>query len=314
MLLAINEKIEKNMLIILLLFIIIAFIKPDYFNWIPQHYINFLLIGIMFVVGLKINYGDFLPLITRPKYIIIGSIGHFIIMPFIALMIATILGLNEALTVGLILLGACPSGTTSNVITYLCDGDAALSVGISIVTTLISTILTPFLIFLLVQYPLDYSLEDIGLTIVFCVIIPLLLGMVINHKFKKSSEKISVITPSISIILIGLMLSIIIGCNVDDIFGNWIIATIAVILLSFSGHIIAYIIGKLLKLPKDKFYTIFIDLGMKNSGLAASLAAESFPLLIMATIPGAIYSIWQNIWGVVLLHIIKKLKKRKIVI
>ncbi|MCQ2964390.1 MAG: hypothetical protein MJ203_02350 [archaeon] len=108
------------------------------------------------------------------------------------------------------------------------------------------------------------------------------------------------------------MLSIIISVNSNDIASNWIIATVAVILLSFSGHIITYIIGKMLKLPKDKFYTLFIDLGMKNSGLAASLAAESFPMFYMATIPGAIYSIWQNIWGIILLHIIRKLKKKNI--
>ena len=150
------------------------------------------------------------------------------------------------------------------------------------------------------------------MSIILCVIIPLILGMLINHNFKKSSEKISVITPSASIILISLMLSIIISVNSNDIASNWIIATVAVILLSFSGHIITYIIGKILKLPKDKFYTLFIDLGMKNSGLAASLAAESFPMFYMATIPGAIYSIWQNIWGIILLHIIRKLKKKNI--
>lgn len=94
---------------------------------------------------------------------------------------------------------------------------------------------------------------------------------------------------------------------------DWIISTIAVILLSFSGHLISYIIGKLLlKLPKDKFYTLFIDSGMKNSGLAASLVAEGFPSLPMATIPGAIQSIWQNIWGILLLRIIRELKKRNI--
>lgn len=312
MLLKINETIEKNMLIILMIFIIIAFIKPNYFNWIPQYYIDFLLMGIMFIVGLKINYGDFLPLIKYPKYICLGVIGHFIIMPLMALLISMLLNLNDALTIGLILLGACPSGTTSNVITYLCKGDTALSVGITICTTIMSIIITPILTLLLINSNINYYVADIGMSIILCVIIPLILGMLINHNFKKSSEKISVIAPSASIILISLMLSIIISVNSNDIASNWIIATVAVILLSFSGHIITYIIGKILKLPKDKFYTLFIDLGMKNSGLAASLAAESFPMFYMATIPGAIYSIWQNIWGIILLRIIRELKKKNI--
>ena len=311
MLLQINETIERFMLLILLFFIIIAFIKPDDFLWIPQYYINFLLMGIMFIVGLKINYGDFLHLIKQPKYIGIGFIGHFIIMPLIALLISMILNLNDGLTIGMILLGSCPSGTTSNVITYLCDGDTALSVGITIITTMTSIIITPILTLLLINSHIHYYPANIGMSIVLCVIIPLTLGMVMNHNFQKTIEKIGIIAPSISIILIGFTLSIIIANNIDDIMSDWIISIIAIILLSFSGHLISYIIGKLLlKLPKDKFYTLFIDSGMKNSGLAASLAAEGFPLLPMATIPGAIQSIWQNIWGILLLHIIRELKKR----
>lgn len=183
MLLQINETIERFMLLILLFFIIIAFIKPDYFSWTPQYYINFLLMGIMFIVGLKINYGDFLPLIKQPKYIGIGFIGHFIIMPLIALLISILLNLNDGLTIGMIILGSCPSGTTSNVITYLCEGDTALSVGITIITTITSIIITPILALLLINSNIHYYPANIGMSILFCVIIPLTLGMVLNHHF-----------------------------------------------------------------------------------------------------------------------------------
>lgn len=304
----ISNVFEKYMLIVIVIAAIISFISPNSFNWIDVNYVNYFLMILMFSMGLTIEFDDFVVVFKKPKYIAVGIIAQFTLMPILAFIIGSFLNLEIGLLVGLVLVGTCPGGTASNVITYLSGGDTALSIGMTTVNTILATVLTPLISFIILKTTVDVDILSLFISIVQVVIIPLVLGFIINRYFKRFVEKVRDILPTIAIISIAIIVILVISHTADKLLTMGLIVLVAVIALNLLGHICGFALGKLLGFPLDKIKTIAIELAMQNSGLATALATTSFPNLAMATVPGAMYSIWQNLFGTVVAYIFKKMK------
>ena len=298
-----SKFVGKYMAIIVLIIAATALFIPSSLNWIQTSWINYLLMIVMFGMGLTIKPNDFAIVFKRPKEVIIGSIAQFTIMPSLAFILGKGFGLEDALLVGVVLVGTCPGGTSSNVMSYLAKADVALSVGLTTVSTLVAPILTPAITYLLLKTTVEIDAFAMFLSIIKVVIIPIGLGLIINKLFSELTEKISKILPLVSVIAIVMIVASVVSANSQKILTTGAIVFIVVILHNCGGYALGYLIAKVLKLPIIKRKTIAIEVGMQNSGLASGLATSSFPNLAMATVPGAILSVWHNISGAIIANI-----------
>ena len=305
----INNFILKYISFIIIIFSIIAFFIPNNFSWMVKYTAIFLGIA-MFGMGMTIKPSDLKNILLQPKYIIIGCILQYIIMPISAWLIAYGFNLNSDLALGVILVGCCPGGTASNVITHIADGDVPLSVSMTIVSTLLAPIFTPVLIFLLAGKWVEISLFLMVKSVINIILIPVLAGLIIRQLLKKQIEKILYLMPLISTISIILIISGIIGANATKIVACGLLVLVAVILHNFTGIAGGLIVAKIFKLEYKKATAIAIEVGMQNSGLAVSLATINFAMNPLATLPGAIFSVWHNISGSIFAGIRKKKDKK----
>ena len=247
---------------------------------------------------------------TKPKEIIIGCAAQFTIMPALAFLLSRVFNLDAALTAGVVLVGTCPGGTASNVITYFSKGDVALSVGMTSVNTLLAPVFTPAITYLLLRTTVSVDVISMFLTIVEVIIVPIGLGFVINKFFGKFTEKAAKLLPMVSTITICIIIGSIISHNSEKILTTGAIVFTVVILHNLLGFACGFGLGKLLKLTPPKTKALSIEIGMQNSGLASSLAGTAFPDLAMATVPGAIFSVWHNISGAFLAAIYRRWDKK----
>jgi BASS family bile acid:Na+ symporter len=259
--------------------------------------INYLLGVVMFGMGLSLNIHDFKIVFSRPKDMMIGCMAQFTIMPLLAWGLARLFSLDEALALGVVLVGCCPGGTASNVITYLANGDLALSVGMTGVSTVLAPLLTPLLTWALAGKSVDVDVAGMLLSILWVVILPIVAGLIIKTLWPKFTGEAINYLPAVSSIAIALIVAIVIAANADKLLAGGLIIVIVVVLHNLCGLSLGYLIGRLLGLSEPKRRAISIEVGMQNSGLASSLATIHFAIYPLATIPGAIFSVWHNLSG-----------------
>ena len=251
-------------------------------------------------MGLTLKLEDFKLVFTRPKDVIIGCVAQFTIMPLLAWILGTVFQLDPALLAGVVLVGTCPGGTSSNVITYLSKGDVALSVGMTSVNTLLAPFLTPAITYLLLRTTVTVNPVSMFVSIIKVVIIPIALGFIINKLFGKVTQKLVKVLPSVSVVAICLIVASVVSHNAEKIMTTGAIVFVVVILHNLLGYACGLGLGRALHLNVSKSKALSIEIGMQNSGLATSLAGTAFPDLAMATVPGAVFSVWHNISGAVL--------------
>ena len=299
----ISNFVGRFMGIIVLTLAALALFIPKTGLWISLGWINNLLMVVMFGMGLTLRLEDFKLVFTRPKDIIIGCLAQFIFMPALAFLLSKIFNLDAALMAGVVLVGTCPGGTASNVITYLAKGDVALSVGMTSVNTLLAPLLTPAITYLLLKTTVHVDVIAMFLSILKVVIIPIGLGFLINKFFGKFTQKLVKILPLVSVTAICIIIMAVISHNAAKILSTGALVFVVVILHNILGFGCGFALGKILRLDYAKTKALSIEIGMQNSGLATSLAATAFPSLAMATVPGAIFSVWHNISGSILASI-----------
>lgn len=275
--------ISRYMGVIVLLTAVAALLLPDTFQWVDAIYINPLLGVVMFGMGLTPNPADFKIVFSRPKDVIIGCLAQFIVMPVLAWILAKVFHLSPELALGVILVGCCLGGTASNVITYLAKGDLALSVGMTATSTVLALFLTPLITWLMAGTFVHVDAMSMFFSIVQVVIFPIVIGFIIQHNCPKFTSQAVAYLPAFSSLAITFIVGIIVSHNAEK--------------LLTSGLLLGFSIGKLLKLEYKKCVVISIEVGMQNSGLASSLATLHFAAYPLATIPGAIFSVWHNISG-----------------
>lgn len=296
----ISHYISKFMALIVIVVAALALFKPASCNWIKTSSVNYLLGIVMFGMGLTLKPQDFKVVFSRPKEIIIGFLSQFILMPLIAFVLIKTFRLPPELAVGVMLVGTCPGGTSSNVMTYMSKGDVALSVGMTIVSTIFAPILTPLLTKFYIGQVVDVKVMAMFLSIVKVVLIPIVLGLIINHFFGKVTEALVKVLPAVSTLAIVAIVAAVVSASSAKLLNalNTSLMIVFVVMLhNLLGYATGYGVGKLLRLKQTKCRAISIEVGMQNSGLATGLAAAHFAQYPLATIPGAIFSTWHNISG-----------------
>lgn len=303
--------IEKYFFIIILLAVGISLLYPNSFAWVLSEYsginiINLLLSIVLFTMGTTLKVDDFINVFKNPKEIAAGISAQYIIMPLIAFCLASAFSLDTALTVGIILVGTVPGGTASDVITFLAKGDVALSVSLTAVSTVISPILTPLITLLLIGNQIQFNPVDMFISIVEIVIVPIAIGLTLNYKFPDFCEKLKDYLPAISSIVICLIVAGVIGANKQAILTSSMIIIVVIVLQYFIAMGLGFAIGHLVGMGRKQILTVAIELAFQNSGLSTSLAKTHFPSLSQATVPGALYSVWQNFAGSILAYIFRR--------
>ena len=291
--------ISDYMGVLVLLSALAAILFPDTLSHLKPTLINPLLGVIMFGMGLTLKPEDFKVVFSRPKDVAVGCLSQFTVMPLLAFALTRIFKLDEALAIGVILVGCCPGGTASNVISYLAKGDLALSVGMTAVSTLLAPVLTPLLVWLLAGKTVDVNVLGMLLSILWVVILPIVLGLLAKRFWPGTTERASAYLPALSSLAICVIVIIVIAANAHKLLtGGWIVMLV-VVLHNVCGLAAGYLTGTLLHLTPAKRRAISIEVGMQNSGLASSLANLHFAAYPLATIPGALFSVWHNISGAI---------------
>ena len=302
----ISEILGKYMAWIVLLIAVLALLLPKTCMWIQTGWVNYLLMIVMFGMGTTMKLSDFSVVFKRPRDVVIGCLAQFIVMPLLAFSLGKLFCLDNELLVGVVLVGTCPGGTSSNVITYLSKGDTALSVGMTSVNTLLAPLLTPLLTYLYLKTTVNVDIGSMFLSIIQVVIIPITLGLLINKLFGNITRKVSDALPAVSVTAICLIVASVVSHNSEKILSTGLIILAVVVLHNLLGYLCGYLIGVLFKMDLPRKKAIAIEVGMQNSGLATTLAGSAFPDLTMATVPGAVFSVWHNISGAVLAGFLNK--------
>ena len=258
--------------------------------WVPQ-----LLGVVMFGMGMTLSVDDFRAVLEQPKKVFIGVLAQFTIMPLVAWGLSAAFSLPPELAIGVILVGTCPGGTASNVIAYLAKGDVALSVAMTMTTTLLAPLVTPSLTYLLADAWIDVSFTAMMISIAQMVLAPVLLGLMCNHFFRGTVEHVLPVLPLVSVITIALLVGCVVSLSASKLFSVGPLMAVIVVLHNTFGLILGYALAKLCNLDSRGARTVAIEVGMQNSGMAASLAVLYFSPA--AAIAGAIFSLWHNISG-----------------
>lgn len=289
--------IARWMGVMVLLVAVVSLAVPSSFLWIDTWVINPMLGLIMFGMGLTLAPQDFRIVLSRPKDILFGCLAQFTVMPLLAWTLAWAFSLPKELALGVILVGCCPGGTASNVITYLAKGDLALSVGMTATSTLLAPVMTPLLVWLLAGTMVDVDTMGMLMSIVYVIIAPIIAGLLCQRFLPSLTRSVVPYLPAFSSVVIALVVGIIVSHNATRLLVGGMLIIFVVMLHNVLGLTIGFLIGRLLKLERAKCVAVSIEVGMQNSGLASSLAVLHFAAYPLATIPGAIFSVWHNISG-----------------
>ncbi|MCI6988936.1 MAG: bile acid:sodium symporter family protein [Campylobacter sp.] len=292
--------VGKYIAVFVILATLFALFLPEYGKVIKTSWVNYILGLIMFGMGLTVKFSDFKELFVRPKFVIIGILSQFIVMPSIAFFLVKVFNLSLELAIGIVLVGTCPGGTSSNVITYLSRGDLALSVAITSCTTLLAPIMTPFLTYLLISQSIEVDTIGMFISVVQVVLIPIVLGIVVSRFFPKFTHAVMDVLPLISTLGIIAILVAVVSVSASKILANIGIIFLVVILHNLLGYLFGFIIGKIFKANTAQIKALCVEVGMQNSGLASGLALAHFAAYPLAAVPGALFSVWHNISGGIL--------------
>ncbi len=304
----ISAFLGRFMALVVLAVAVIALFFPESCLWVPAQWVSPLLALVMFGMGLTLKSDDFKVLALSPRDVIIGCCAQFVCMPALAFAICWAFQLDKALMAGVILVGACPGGTASNVITYLARGDVALSVGITAINTLLAPLLTPFIVWLMLGTAIQVDFVSLCLSIVQVVVVPVLLGFLLNRYFGSQVQGAVGVLPGISVVVIALIVAVVVSRNAGKILDFGMLVLSAVILHNLLGYALGFCVARAAKMSRARMVAMTVEVGMQNSGLASALAGMAFPALAMAAVPGAVFSVWHNISGAVLAAVFQRWK------
>ncbi len=291
-----SQFVGKTFALWVLLFAGLAFFTPDTFKVIGP-YVPWLLGIVMLGMGMTLTVSDFGVILRHPKAVIIGVVAQFVIMPLLAYGLSVVFMLPPAIAVGVILVGSCPGGTASNVMTYLAKGNIALSVACTSVSTLLAPILTPAVFYILASQWIDIAVGAMFISVLKMVLLPIALGVILRMIFKSSIAKATEALPLISVTAIVLIVAAVVSGSKQSIIESGLLIFGVVILHNGLGYLFGFWLSRLFKLEYADSKAVSIEVGMQNSGLGAALAKTHFALDPVTAVPSAIFSFWHNISG-----------------
>lgn len=295
-LLKFSHLLQKSFALWVLLFAGLAMLSPTSFVWLKS-YIPWMLGIIMFGMGMTMTVADFKTVLQSTKAVAIGVAAQFVVMPSLAYMLCKVFNLPPEIAIGVILVGCCPGGTASNVITYMAKGNTALSVACTSVSTLLAPLLTPIIFYLLASQWIEINALSMLTSILQVVLLPIVLGLVVRTLLKDTVQYYMPVMPLISVVAIVLIVAAIIAGSKGQILESGLFILAVVILHNALGYLIGYWASRLFKLPYADSKAVAIEVGMQNSGLGVALAAVHFAASPMTAVPSAIFSLWHNISG-----------------
>ncbi|MFE4059702.1 bile acid:sodium symporter family protein [Streptomyces sp. NPDC059096] len=257
--------------------------------------VPYLLGVVMFAMGLTMTPKDFEGVAKRPWAVGLGLVAHYVIMPGLGWLIANALDLPPQLAAGVILVGCAPSGTASNVVTYLARGDVALSVSVATVSTVLAPLVTPPLTLLLAGEFLPVDAGSMVTDILKTVLLPVLAGLAVRLLAGRYVDRVLGALPWLSALTIAVIVAVVVAGSSAAIKSAALLVFVAVVLHNGLGLALGYGAGKLAGLGAPASRAMAFEVGMQNSGLAASLATAHFSPL--AALPAAVFSVWHNVSG-----------------
>lgn len=291
-----TQFIQKTFALWVVLFAGIALIVPEAFVWLKA-YIIWMLGIIMFGMGMTMTVDDFKGVLHSPKAVVIGVVAQFMLMPGLAYLLCQLFQLPPAIAIGVILVGCCPGGTASNVITYMAKGNTALSVACTSVSTILAPILTPAVFYLLASQWIEINVMSMLGSILQVVLFPIILGLIVRSVLKQKVETYIQVMPLISVLAIVAIVAAIIAGSKTQILESGLLILAVVALHNGLGYLLGFGASRLFKLPYADSKAIAIEVGMQNSGLGVALAAVHFAASPITAVPSAIFSLWHNISG-----------------
>lgn len=291
-----TQFIQKTFALWVVLFAGIALIVPEAFVWLKV-YIIWMLGIIMFGMGMTMTVDDFKGVLQSPKAVVIGVVAQFVVMPGLAYLLCQLFQLPPEIAIGVILVGCCPGGTASNVITYMAKGNTALSVACTSVSTILAPVLTPAIFYLLASQWIEINAMSMLGSILQVVLFPIILGLIVRSVLKQKVDAYIQVMPLISVIAIVAIVAAIIGGSKTQILESGLLILAVVALHNGLGYLLGFWASRLFKLPYADSKAIAIEVGMQNSGLGVALAAVHFAASPITAVPSAIFSLWHNISG-----------------
>ncbi|MCR5536664.1 MAG: bile acid:sodium symporter family protein [Succinivibrio sp.] len=273
---------------------LLSYLVPELFTHLAA-YIPLLLGLVMFGMGLTLKPSDFAEVLRRPFMVCVGILGQFVLMPLIAYLVCLAFALPDELAIGVILVGCCPGGTASNVMSYLARGDVSLSVTITACTTLLAPVVTPALIYLAASTWVEVSAQALFLSIVKVVLLPIALGVLLNVCASSLVRRLTVVLPSVSVLAIIAIVCAVVAVSRPSLSSTAPLLLLVVILHNTLGLASGYLLSRCLHLPSPACRTLCFEIGMQNSGLGVALAMAHFGPL--CALPSALFSVWHNISG-----------------
>ena len=307
------QRITNNFAALTVLGVALAWFYPPAFTWMTdgkiavagQPLLSLALGVIMLAMGLTLTFEDYRGLAKMPRALLAGVGLQFVVMPLSGFVIARALDLEPGLAVGLILVACCPGGTASNVVTYIARGHVALSVAMTMASTLAAVVLTPLLTGWLAGAYVEIDRLNLLLNMVSIVLVPVVLGTLLNRLFPRAAQAVSAVLPLVAIVLVVLIVGGIVGDSKAQIMEHAGVLLLATFLLHALGFALGYLLTRVLGLGEVEARTISIEVGMQNSGLGSGLAktpafAAQFAnatQAALAPVPAAISAVWHVVIG-----------------
>ena len=285
---------------------VVTFFVPDLFCWVRGNTQTVILGIIMLTMGLTLTTDDFRILARRPADILIGACAQFLIMPCVAWLLVRVFHLEPALALGILLVGCCPGGVSSNIMSYLCHGDVAFSVGMTCASTLLAPVMTPLLMQLVAGEIIEIDAVGMFLNILIVTIIPVGIGCFLNYSYSKKPQfpTVQSLMPGLSVTCLACIVGGVISTVHDSLVARGLLLfawTFGVVLCHNSlGYLLGWTAGRLAGFNTAKKRTISIEVGMQNAGLATVLAGTFFAAQPLAVLPCAISCAWHSISGTIL--------------
>lgn len=292
---------------------------PKTFSWVVGNTQTLILGFIMLTMGLTLTTNDFRILASRPLDILIGTLAQFTVMPLVAYALTRIFNLDTSLAIGIILVGCCPGGVSSNIMSFLCKGDVAFSVGMTTVSTLLAPFVTPLLVLLLAGQSVEVNTLGMFINILIVTIIPVVVGFALNVWLghKSNFKTIQSIMPGFSVVSLACIVGGVIFSVHKPLVDNGLVLFLLTFAVVFChntiGYLLGFFVGRVFNFSTAKRRTISIEVGMQNAGLATNLASNFFMATNpLAVVPCAISCAWHSISGTILAGIFLKFGKEKI--
>ena len=292
---------------------VFTYFVPEVFAWVKGYYQTAVLGFIMLTMGLTLTKDDFRILVSRPVDMLIGVVAQYALMPLVAWSAVHLLGLPRPVGVGLVLVGCCPGGVSSNIMSFLCKGDVAFSVGMTTATTLMAPFMTPLLMLWLAGENVDVDAVGMFVSILNVTIFPVAVGFLANAALdgNKRFAEVKKVLPGVAVIGLACIVGGVVSAHGHQIVKSGMLIFAAVLMHNTIGYVLGYLVGVFARFTDAKCRTVSIEVGMQNAGLATVLSVKHFPAMPETAIVSAVSCVWHSISGALLAGVFNFLNRSR---